>query len=166
MAWALWLVALFALSGCSKNTYVSDVGGFAVDCPIGGTPEDRSRVQDGIQLYSWELHDAGGRFYRVGYTDLAGAEALSATAIYDGKRQDLERAHGTIDREADAYVGNLLGRDYFWHTDASGTNVSCWTRVFLKGSRLYQAAFYGPKAAIDTVAIDTAKQFMGSFRFQ
>lgn len=70
-----------------------------------------------------------------------------------------------IDREEDAYVGNLLGRDYYWHGEAGGTEVSGWIRLFLKGKRLYQLAFYAPREAVDTVAIDTAKKFMGSFRF-
>lgn len=88
---ALALVLAALASGCSKNTYRNDVGGFAVDFPVDGKPEDRSRTQDGMELHSWELHDAPGHFYRVGYTDLAGPGEPSATAVYDGKRQDCAR---------------------------------------------------------------------------
>jgi hypothetical protein len=102
----------------------------------------------------------------VGYTDIAEGDGMpSATDVYDGKREEFRQAQAEIEREGDVYVGNLLGREYAWHSTTEGITLTGLTRVYLKGQRLYLVGFWAPDSSIDHAAMESARQFLGSFRF-
>jgi hypothetical protein len=156
----LGLAAVGVGCGRSRPPYSDASGGYAVEFPLPGAPQDRSA--DG--RHSMELGDERGS-YRVTWS-LAPVEATTMSsrdlAAYE---RAFESKVFVVDAQADATLGGIPAQDFTGHGSFQGVPMWTRTRIALKGDRFYMVSVSAAGDSHGDEARAAATRYFQSFRF-
>jgi hypothetical protein len=166
---AVLLLAVPALAQRNPlpERHESEDGKFRVNLPRRAAKPETKKLPLGngqiIPVVTERAESSSGAVFAVTYSDYPEAYRLVATkTILDGVRDGLKGTDGKVTRDEEVFVGDgpdkVAGREY---RVEAGTKV-VHTRVFLRGSRLYQVMVTGTKDSVQSRS-RTVEEFFKSF---